>query len=484
MNRFGIYLFGCLFVGVLLFAMAQGNFVLATVLIASLAAFRLVAVRHELIYWIIFLEALSMKLPISILREMPVAFFLQVFFVGGEMLYWILRPKERIPFRTPDKLLIAFMGMFLLMMKVRGFGLYMLGGSSLGGMEYVEKGFRFLFMLVAALSVRTYPLDAKRCFKCLLYGVLGLAFLRYLGGVSGAFAGFANKFFNVVTHFSVEEGESAKRLGVLTAIAVAGLPFVMSRPKLKTRVLLALVCISLAAASGFRSGLAAMILLYGVAEGYMYGVSARKLITGGVIGGVLFGILWLSAPSMDFRLQRTVSALPGMESRVEYEAVRSATTSTEWRKELYLASLKHVPEHALVGRGFGFTVGEVVSFLSIDFAREASLNPAIFYDNHSYHAALLDLLIDYGGVATLLLFLAMWVVIVQSTRALKGSNNPFRKYAVAYLIYALISICTIWSNFNGRLPRVIIAYVICSSFMYKTHQEVAGEEKRILPEAS
>lgn len=460
----------------IVFLMSRGQFMLAGLLAAALFAIRLLELNEKLIYWVLFFSASSIVAPVSALKTVPVSLFLQMLFVGKMILDWVLLPQKRQRLRFPDYMLIGVVLLLMATAVVRGAGFYSLGSSGLGGAEYIERILGILFMLLASLLVRTQNFSPKLCFLFILYGTLLKTILYFSAKVFPGLSGLISRFTDLPVGGWVSEEGASLRLPVLGGLAVAIIPFVMRRPKFTERVLLGGMCLVLSMMSGFRSGMVGIALLLVVAEIYMYRLTAIKCLIGAILGSSSLLAAWLLMPHLGFRVQRALVAIPGFVNRAsDAQAIFDASASLEWRQDLYRVCLERLPDYFLIGRGFGDSVEDVVSMLA--YFSIGTPTAEVFFMTHAYHLAIFDLFIDYGGIVTLLLLLVLICSVIKNKRK-KEMMGEFEKYSVAYLIVALISFVTVWSNFHGRFLYISMAYIIISSFLFRPQQQEKNGARR------
>jgi hypothetical protein len=467
MNRNGeIWIFVILYVGALALLVSSGKFVLAGILALSLFALQLLRLNDKLIYWIFFLGASNAMFPVSAMKVVPVALLVQILFVGKTILDWIIQPETRPKFRGTDLLLMGIIILLAVTSVVRGAGFYALGGSSTGGAEYLERIIGFFFLFVAAMFVRGNNFSPKTGMLFFLYGTIVKVVVNIATKVLPS-PDIIARFFDIRLRegawISVEG--AALRLPFIGALPIALLPFVMSRSKFSERLFLGGACVVISMMSGFRSGMVGIVMLFIISEMYMYRFTFTKVLVGIVLGGISYVMLWVTAPLLGFRIQRVLLAVPGFESRVSADVSFDASASTEWRMRLYEECIKKLPDYAIIGRGFGDSLTDLVGMLH-SFSI-GNTNAELYFYTHAYHLAIFDLLIDYGGVVTVFL-LSSIMYLINKSKVKKYNMSSYEKYAVAYLISAIIAIGTVWSNFYGRFIYISLAFIISNSFLFKS----------------
>lgn len=482
MNRnIGILTFGILYVMLLILLVCNGMIMIAGAAAFSLFALQLLRLNEKLLYWIFFFGASSAVLPVSTFKTVPVAMFLQMLFIGKTILDWILLPNTRLRPIFTDFMLIGMIGLLLLTANVRGAGFYSFGGGATGGAEYMVRIIGVFFLLVAAVFVRNHEFSPKRAMQYFLYGTILNVTINVAARAITPLGGLLSRFFSMELEnasWVALDGVGARRLPFLGALPIALLPFVMNRKKFSKRIFGGVICLLLCMMTGFRSGMVGIALMLVVAEIYMYRLTAMKVIIGAVIGFFSMAAAWIFAPYLGFRIQRVLVAIPGFESRVSADASFDVSQSTEWRLNLYEECLFRIPDYLLIGRGFGDSVEDILSmFYSFDAGgRSADL----YFMTHAYHLAIFDLLIDFGGMVTLF-FLFSIIYAISKARKYEFPVDSFEKYAIAYLIAALVCIVTIWSNFQGRFMYITMAYTIVNSFLFSPRRRDSDGLKTAIP---
>lgn len=474
MKNFGIPVFVVLAVGFVLYVVGHGNFTMAMLFVAGLAACKLMTVRHNLIYWALFAGFSRLTLPVSVLRSLTIALLIQAIYVAGEILYRSLNRKTRQHWRDSDYMLLSFVLMLALTAKVRGFGIYALGGSSIGGVQYIEIAIQILFMLSAGIAVRTQSLDIHKCYRYILAGAALCAGASVVVSIFPSGYGAAARFFKFPQIDLVNDAGMMGRISSLGNLACALMPFVLTRKKFISRVVLALGCVVLAALSGFRTWMIAVAGLYLMAELYLYRLNLNKVFAGVAGGLLLLGVVWVVAPTLDIRFQRSLSVIPGFETRILPEALDAALNSTDWRKQVYELCIQNVPNYLFVGRGLASSIGETLNWLGS--ARLHGGEAFYHYDAHSYHLAIFALLIDYGSVATILFFGAMLTTVCRMKTVRNAYPLGYEAFTGSLFLFSIVATLTFWSGFSGTaLELLMVGYILCNSISAQSN-DFAGND--------
>lgn len=459
MKNFGIWTFFGLAVATVLYLVGHGNFSFAALFVVGLLVCRMLTFRTALIYIILFIQFSRLSVPVSVIRNIPLVVILQLIYVAGEILARSLHVGSRPKWTRADKLLLAFILYIPILAGIRGFGLYGLGGDSIGGMDYITLLVQLVFMLIASLNMREGNIDLKRCLKIMFAGAAVSAGAAALSALAPAVYGLVGRFFTVSTEISEQAG-ARMRIPQLGIFALIAMPFAMMIPSARKRYLAVAGCLFLGIFSGFRTWMVSVLLLFVIAEIRIYKLTATKAIFSLIIGSFLLMSLWVAAPLLDSRMQRSLSVLPGFSGRVGYEALRSATDSTEWRVELYKICLDELHKYVIVGRGLGDKLTTIMKWLQD--SRLSGQQSFHHYQAHSYHLASLELMIDYGIIPAAVL---VGVLLLNLRRVLRlrqslAADRSYESVRSLY-IFTVVSLLTYWSSFRGTsLELIYVAYIL------------------------
>lgn len=315
------------------------------------------------------------------------------------------------PQRTGYSRLLKIMAAgFLVIMAItiqqRGFGLAALGGSMWGGANYVYMGLAFT-MFFFSDSLVLQPRQWRRLLVFLF--VLGClpalaeaAFLLSRGHVvlpflfirRGSGAGEYNLDALLGYHETVFRFMTMKKAVLLTILALALWPY---SGKYKKRIW------AVGALSTFLVGLSGhRTELFVLGFTSVLGISLTRrrpaiLMATAFVGALLVATLVLAlwGRTLPLPIQRTVAWVPFAD--ISPLARESAMTTLEGRVKMWQTLVTdYLPQYWLLGRGFAFSVGELV-------VAHRAWHPKIltFMTTSSYHNGPLVLLINLGigGIA-------------------------------------------------------------------------------------
>ena len=293
--------------------------------------------------------------------------------------------------------IFAFLGVCVLLMFTRGFGMRMLGGTKYGGFGYVI----LLGCGLAYLMAPMVRLNRKHVLAMAMLLAAG-ALIPFVVEISIILTGGRTSrllsFFTILPEYTMAAmhiGEmvlarisSARTVGL--AIIMAALMLPVRRPELRVaRYALVSGGLALVMLSGFRSAfLITLMLLVGW---YFQHSRHRAMAAVLVLGGFL--AVWILAiilgRALPGPIQRVVSYLPGVD--VDPLVAANAEASVTWRLEIWKVAVRHIPEHLLLGRGI---VTDVLPLAWL--RREFYATPEFYYEMKGYHSGPLSLLLDFG----------------------------------------------------------------------------------------
>lgn len=378
----------------------------------------------------------------------------------------------RLAERKP--ILMLTMIVFVLM-ATRGTGIRALGGTTWGGMIYIN----MLLAVVFFFAVNGLIVSSKHI-HWMLWGAL-------IAGLFGSLlqqSGFEDAVEN-------QTAAAQSRLSFLTPIANAILPLALVLKLKRARWLvpcIILLCLGLTGLTGFRSRLVGMIA---VISGFYFFRSRNRvafIFKMGTLGVLTWITIVLASPMLPLGLQRAVSFVPG--AQIDSRIANDAEGSIEWRIEIWKYCLERAPQYLLLGRGATFDVMETSASLSIE-DREV-YSPWLAFQTRSYHSGPLTLLIDYGlpGVIA-----ALWLTVV-SFRFLWRTASRIAlsdSFEARYATYLCVTLLWMWFSFYfvyggavgfaGRIFRMGLVYVVCASVLdmqdkqSKKNELISGEEE-------
>jgi hypothetical protein len=487
MNRINNYLVLVLLAGIILFFVHRGQFEFAALVPVALLACWLVTVRGRLIYWALFAEFSLLTLPVTALRQFSLAFLLQLVFVVGEILNQ-LAGKKKLNYPKSSKFLFVFVALLAVTAKIRGFGIYALGGSSIGGMDYVVFGIRMAFIAFVLAYANTYRMDIKKMYRFVLIGTLVYFVFNMLIYFVPSTTFIVKKFCNVmfagggaeVVAEKISKGLTAeRRIYSLYYVPFALMPYVMRQALFKKRIVLGAGCVLLAAMSGFRTAVVIVGSLFVFAELFIYKLNVSKAMLSGMIVVLFLGASWVALPMMDARIQRAYMVVPGFKSRVPITVSISAEGSTEWRENLYALCLKRLPQYLLVGRGVGDDLTVVYNRVVLRGNRGMSQaeSAEFAYASHAYHLAIFELFIEYGGIAACFMLGAFFLLMRRGRfllRKLGEKASSDEKYALACFVAMLAGVLTYFSSFAAGFLNMVMYGAVALAFV--SYGRVAGGE--------
>lgn len=240
--------------------------------------------------------------------------------------------------------------------------------------------------------------------------------------------------------------------------------------------------------SGFRSGLAGVILFFLLAGWFRSGVSHLVLST--LIVAPLLAILMIGQGTL-FELprsaQRTLSFLPGHWDPI---AVSDAEGSTEWRMEMWIEALTtdRYIKNKILGDGFGADRRDLEAVVTAE-SRGIRMHldaegQAIMGGFHSGPISTIRVVGFVGLIVYYLLTLVMackaYVLIV---RAKNTSYFPFALFTLVSTVYYPLMFTFVFGAFDSDIGRTIVTLGLMKALgasleRYPSNKEASGSAAR------
>lgn len=362
--------------------------------------------------------------------------FITIFFLPGKPSLWMLMAavncgiavlhrilqKRRAFISTPSisLALVAILAVTVTTAQLRGgFGLNILGSSTVGGKPYY-------FIIAAILGYFAFASQRIPVEKAKLY--VGLFFL---GGLATAvsnliyFAGPSFYFLYLIfpagfaavqaTSEAAGPGSISRIAGFSVAATSAGL-YVLAVNGIRGivrkwwKIGLLLLVLAAGMMGGYRSALIfilMILMLAFIAEGLLRSPLFPALL---LAGGLAFAALIPIAPRLPFPVQRTLSFLP---IQVNPIVQQDADASINWRLEMWRALTPEFPKYFWLGKGYAKNMTDLyLTEQAILRHRAPQYQQALL--SGDYHSGPLSVYIPFGVFGCLALF----IFIALSLRAL------------------------------------------------------------------
>lgn len=351
-----------------------------------------------------------------------------------------------------------------------GFSIF--GGESIGAKPYAYFGANFCTALLLSVLV-VQPNDLKWWVRLSLIGSLGNFFLGALAKFVPA-AGFllgASFSTDVDLGQQVRQGE-ATRVGFVRGISTTVALWVSSRISplrgcfsLRFAPLIVLTFVA-AAASGYRSQLIVVGLIYLVGLAYRGGFSSI-MVSGllGATGIVLLAFVNAVAP-LPANIQRSLTFLPGTWDE-DYK--RDAKGSTDWRVEMWKEALftDRWIQNKLLGDGLGFSRNELTAMQNINAIEGGiqetsglSSGQQTMMINGGYHSGPVQTVRTVGYVGLFVLWLGFIRMAVHAHRQIQRTRGtewfPYTLFICIPVIYAPISWTLVIGSFDGGAGTLLL----------------------------
>lgn len=244
---------------------------------------------------------------------------------------------------------------------VRGFGMKAVGSESMGGKSYIYIMVAIMayFVLVSRPVAPKHALSYMALF-CLAGMTSVLSNVVYLAG--GPFHTLFNFIDPSAAMGQAElqwdvQGQSIFRSGSMMHVSSAIIGYMLARFGVRGlldlsspwRMLILLGCLCLGLFGGFRSFLASVAILLGVAF-FLEGLHRTRHVVFVLVLGLLclLGVMSL-AEKLPMTVQRSLSFLP---IQVDPRVKADAQGSLEWRYEMWKVLEQEIPQYLLLGKGY------------------------------------------------------------------------------------------------------------------------------------
>jgi len=310
--------------------------------------------------------------------------------------------------------LILLLGVVVLLIKVRGFGLNVLGQGQVGGRAYISQFlgslFPFLYLAVPTdrkLLVRIYTIG---CLMSVTFLVSDLA----LAAGSGPLW-FLLSFFGLSTDslaFEMQSLEGGIRrfqsIAFITRdinyILLCLTPAVASLSlKSSARLILIIGLMALGALGGHRITLVILPLVMFTSAYFQRTLSVGKILLGIAVAVVGITTAYQTARHLPFAAQRMLSILPGIE--IDPIAQMDADNTAIGRDVMRRVAKDVMPKFLLLGRGLGYVpdLGDLYAHGEIDTYGIVERN----LENGAFYSGAPSLIVNLGipGALGALIFL-------------------------------------------------------------------------------
>ena len=334
-----------------------------------------------------------------------------------------------------------------------GIGMLALGSSQYGGKRY----FYIFAAIIGYFALTSQRIPAHRAnllvtlfFLSMLTGLIPNFIVMLAGRVD-----FIYNFFS--TESSGEQinaimaGNDTARIFGLTMLATGLTCFLFAKYGIRGifqirkfwRMGFLVVAFGACLMGGFRSFLILLGLLFMV-QFYLEGLHRTRFL--GIIGGLalLGGAVTLTQSlRLPFYIQRTLSILP---IEVSPEARDSATSTLDWRLQMWQVLLPEVPKHLLMGKGY--SIDRTAMYFSSDASHQEDGGFEWAVVAGDYHNGPLSLIIPFGiwGVIAFVWFLCASIrYLYQQHRAGDPDLQQINTLLLSFFLARLI----LWTIFVG-----------------------------------
>lgn len=158
--------------------------------------------------------------------------------------------------------------------------------------------------------------------------------------------------------------------------------------------------------------------------------------------------------------QRAISWVPG--ARVPEYVQRDASTTVDWRLELWREGMKKLPDYWLIGKGYAFSEKEAIAVTGANRATD-EISWAIV--TSSYHNGPISLLLGLGVFGFLIGLSLMFAICARHGRLLKEPWSDPRLRQCHQVIYAMLLVhvgvfLTIYGDVQVSFPPLFFMFAL------------------------
>lgn len=399
----------------------------------------------------------------------------------------LLLKRAIMPVRYPSHrslkyLAAGYLVVVVVTMCVRGFGIRALGSDLWGGANYMNLCIALIFFLLAdavSLNFKQWRLTVALFFLAvLLPAVAEQVYVRSGGvitllyhfikpeGVSATASLYSYQTGSGILRFSI-----SKSVSYLFILSVALFPF-----RGRYRILIGLslgIAAVFAGLSGHRSTVLYLILLVPTCILLkMKGRGLRFLVLYACAMLCMILFLWAFGTKLPLPYQRALSWVPF--ATFDWQASDAASSSTQWRIELWKMLIPLMSDHWLIGRGFAFDPSAL-------FLAEFSgwMRDELQIVTHDYHSGPISMLLDLGAFGFVfgsgLLLHGIYIHI--RYRRTAWSNEHLSRLHVAVLATYCVDVFRFFFVY-GHASQSIVAlavHLVILNGLYQAEREIRDQ---------
>ena len=348
-----------------------------------------------------------------------------------------------------------------------GFGLRMLGSEVYGGRKYVFTIGAIIgyFALTALriphhrwrLAVALFFLGGSSVAIGELYRVLPSGFnLLFWFFTPDPYAGYGNLEITQTaysTRFAYAVGFSTAVTSFM--LACYGIRGIFLTRKPWRMIIFGLVSL-LGLMGGFRNFAGTLALVF-LIQFFLEGMHRTKLLPLlGMIGMAAMFLIVPLASKLPLTAQRAVAFLPlSIDPQVE----RDTKESWAWRVEMWKGLLPQIPQHLLLGKGYGFSAGDF-QFMGRDSAfRNVDPSQQALALSSDYHNGWLSVLLTFGiwGMIAFIWFAATGINVLYCNYRY---GDPELRTVNAFLLAAFVVRFLLFMSVSGLGLNVDLCYFV------------------------
>lgn len=421
--------------------------------------------------WLLLIFFTALNVPL--IRGFGTTELGQVLFIGFTLIITLMR-RQPFKFRFGEKEVWMFLtAACIIQVYLRNpIGLGIFGAGNVGAKPYFMAGITFLSSLILG-NIVVKPSEIKWAFRLSIIGsFLGIALTSLRMRGAGVTEGIT-KVGGIGSEGASGRMGTLGSIGLATARMVASFVSPLRGLFHPLWAILILFCIAAAAASGYRTMVATVGMMFVIGIAYRGGF--QHVVFATFSAAVLLGILAIVnvASPLPPNVQRALSPFPGTWEKRHVEA---AEGSTEWRVEMWKEALftDYWINDKILGDGLGFTQKELrmMEDLNAGIGGLDNRNSGMSQQQEAmmitggYHSGPIQTIRTVGYVGLIVLFLAMIRMAVHAHRQIMRCRGtewfPFALYVGIPAIALPPIFFFVFGDFGRDVAALFLSYGMVS----------------------
>jgi O-antigen ligase len=211
---------------------------------------------------------------------------------------------------------------------------------------------------------------------------------------------------------------------------------------------------------GFRLGILNFLLIGLIVAFLQRAFTLARIFLGCFLLIAGWFVLVETSPYLPPGAQRAIAWVPGTD--IPEFVKRDASSTVEWRLQLWEEGMKKLPEYWLIGKGYAFSEKEAVAVSGANKATD-QLSWAIV--TSSYHNGPISLLLGLGVFGLIVGFALIFAICIRHGRMLKAPWRDPRLKQIHQVIYAMLLVhvtvfLTIYGDVQVSFPPLFFMFAL------------------------